>query len=235
MAGFTRAADMMLSVTCENKVYEGRTRDFERLYGHLRGKTVLDVGCGSGYVSSYLQERGNACYGITLSSREASLAAGKMTDARVVDLESARTLPYKEGFFDAVLFLDVLEHLRDPKRTIELVLPYLKPGAEIIASIPNVANFGVRFGLLFGKFEYQDYGILDRTHLHFFTRKTARELMESAGLAVKEMRYTHQWNLPKLIRKPLDFCEWEMREKVTRQWPGLFATQFVIYSHCRET
>jgi 2-polyprenyl-3-methyl-5-hydroxy-6-metoxy-1,4-benzoquinol methylase len=226
---------MTLAVKCDDKIYEGSSRDFGRLYGHLKGKTILDVGCGSGYVSSFLEKQGNRCYGLTVSVQEAALAAKSITDARVLNIESAQELPYEKGFFDAVLFLDVLEHLRDPKKTLELVRPYLKPDAEVIASIPNVANFRIRFDLLWGHFEYRDFGILDRTHLHFFTRESARSLLESSGFSIRREAYTNwNWGFPRWMRTLLSFCEWEIRTRLTQTWPGFFATQFVFYCHQRE-
>jgi len=92
--------------------------------------------------------------------------------------------------FDRVLLLDVLEHLRSPERILDECHRVLKPEGRIIVSLPNVANIAVRLALFAGRFDYQERGILDRTHLRFFTRKTARRLLESAGYAIVTERET---------------------------------------------
>ncbi|MFO0826425.1 MAG: methyltransferase domain-containing protein, partial [Gemmataceae bacterium] len=95
-----------------------------------------------------------------------------------------------EKKFDLILLQDVLEHLRSPDQMLQDCKRYCKPSGRVIVSVPNVANITVRLGLLFGSFDYRPRGILDRTHLRFFTRKTARQLLESAGYEVIEQRST---------------------------------------------
>ena len=92
--------------------------------------------------------------------------------------------------FDLIMLQDVLEHLRAPDQMLEDCKPLLKPHGRIAVSVPNVANITVRLGLLFGRFDYRPRGILDRTHLRFFTRKTARQMLEAAGYDVVEMKFT---------------------------------------------
>jgi SAM-dependent methyltransferase len=97
----------------------------------------------------------------------------------------------REREFDKVLLLDVLEHLNHPERVLRDVYPLIRPsGGSIIVSLPNVANIFVRLNLLFGRFEYADRGIMDRTHVRFFTRKTARELLEGNGYRVVSEQYS---------------------------------------------
>lgn len=79
----------------------------------------------------------------------------------------------------------MLEHLKYPERLLWEAKALLKSGARIIVSLPNIAHWGVRLRLLFGRFEYSDYGIMDRTHLHFYTVKTGRALLEEQGYAVE--------------------------------------------------
>ena len=80
--------------------------------------------------------------------------------------------------------MDVLEHLVDPEALLRECRELLKPGGTLLVSVPNVANITVRLALLFGRFNYAPRGILDRTHLKFFTGKSARRLLEAAGLEV---------------------------------------------------
>jgi hypothetical protein len=90
-----------------------------------------------------------------------------------------------------ILAADVIEHLVDPWRTLERMLPSLRPGGYVVTSTPNVRYWRVLYDLgVRGRWEYQDSGILDRTHLRFFTRRSAIELHERVGLVVEEIGYT---------------------------------------------
>jgi len=216
---------------CEQKVYGNVLNSFCHLFRDIRNKRVLDIGCGNGSLGAYLEAAGNECYGITVSKKEAQMAKTQIHSVQQMDIEQVNALPFSDNYFDVVLFTDVLEHLRDPQRVLNLVKPYLKSEALVIASIPNVANVKVRSGLFFGKFDYEQVGILDETHLRFYTLKSAKSLVQNACYAVQHIRFTNwNWNLPKWIRKCFSFCEWEIRDRMTRWFPGLFATQFVIYA-----
>jgi hypothetical protein len=101
-------------------------------------------------------------------------------DAETMDFAAA----FGEDRFDAVLFADVLEHLRDPAAVLRRVAPFLKDGGSVIASIPNIAHGSVRLALLAGEFRYRPTGLLDSTHLRFFTRETVCDLFEGAGFLI---------------------------------------------------
>jgi len=92
--------------------------------------------------------------------------------------------------FDRVLLMDVLEHLRRPGQILQQAHGVVKRDGLLIVSLPNVANIFVRLMLLFGRFDYKERGILDRTHLRFFTRRTARRLLEENGYTVVREEYT---------------------------------------------
>ncbi len=92
------------------------------------------------------------------------------------------------GEFDYILLADVLEHLKDPGGLLRRVVPCLNDGGEIIISIPNVAHLFVRLRLMLGHFEYQDRGILDRTHLRFFTLASMRRMIDDASCRILELR-----------------------------------------------
>jgi 2-polyprenyl-3-methyl-5-hydroxy-6-metoxy-1,4-benzoquinol methylase len=132
------------------------------------------------------------------------------------------------GSFDFVVLGDVLEHLADPWEALRLVRGLLSPGGVAVVSVPNVAAWPVRLGLLAGSFEYRDFGILDRTHLRFFTRATARELVESAGFAVERERFVHLERPPGPLRRRLPLVTSVIDRTLARALPGLFAQQFVL-------
>ena len=148
-----------------------------------------------------------------------------------MNIEEIETLPFKQGYFDVIIFADILEHLCDPWATLRTFIPYLSNDGEIIVSIPNVANFVIRKQLLFGKFEYKEFGILDNTHLRFFYLNSARDLILSAGLHIVSEDYSNwNWRFPNLIVNLFGQNEYKMRNYLTHRWPNIFATQFVLYA-----
>jgi 2-polyprenyl-3-methyl-5-hydroxy-6-metoxy-1,4-benzoquinol methylase len=151
------------------------------------GKNVLDVGCATGYLADVLNARGCTVSGFEMDPEAAEIARPKLDRLVVADLE---TTPLTEAFagssFDRIVFADVLEHLRDPTEVLRSALGILAPDGEVIVSIPNVAHGALRLALLGGRWRYTERGLLDRTHLRFFTLEGVVELLSSAGLVVRE-------------------------------------------------
>src|SRR5439155_6123933 len=113
---------------------------------------------------------------------------------------------------DVILFGDVLEHTRYPDRILLEAKALVKPGGQIIVSVPNVAHWRIRLGLLLGRFAYSDSGILDRTHLRFYTLRSARALLANAGYRVTGS----------------DVAGYALPHRLIRQFPGLLAVQIVM-------
>jgi methionine biosynthesis protein MetW len=151
------------------------------------GATVLDVGCASGYLADELLARGaSAVDGIELDPDEADAARAVCRTVVHGSIESSEVLAQvADGAYDAIVLADVIEHLRAPEDALRGLLPKLRPSGCVVLSVPNVAHWSVRLSLLRGRFRYEETGLLDRTHLRFFTRETLRELIESVGLAVE--------------------------------------------------
>jgi 2-polyprenyl-3-methyl-5-hydroxy-6-metoxy-1,4-benzoquinol methylase len=151
-----------------------------------RPRRVLDVGCGIGLNGAAAKRRGAHVTGIELVPESIARAARVLDEVLAVDLASdaavARGLGERK--FDVMLFGDVLEHLADPAAVLRRLLPYLEDEGQVIVSLPNIAAWPVRLGLLAGRFEYQKSGILDDTHLRFFTRDAAERLVQESGLEV---------------------------------------------------
>ncbi len=162
---------------------------FRRLAG--RDQEILDVGCGEGHFAALVAKAGNRVVGIDCLQEAAQAAAMEQYIPADLDggLTGAKSALAKQTF-DLVMLQDVLEHLRSPDQMLEDCKPLLKPHGRIAVSVPNVANITVRLGLLFGRFDYRPRGILDRTHLRFFTRKTARQMLEAAGYEVVAVKST---------------------------------------------
>jgi 2-polyprenyl-3-methyl-5-hydroxy-6-metoxy-1,4-benzoquinol methylase len=187
-----------------------------------RGKNVLDVGCARGYVGSILIKH----FSCTVSGIEADLEAAEMVrpiyqELVTGDVENAVILDrLRCGPFDAIIFGDVLEHLRQPERVLSAARPLLKPEGFVLISLPNVATLRLRLRFLLGQFEYTDQGIMDRTHLRFFTLKTARQMIGACGYSIEHFEFIVGPNFGRQLRK------W----RIPRRWlsPALFGTQFIF-------
>jgi O-antigen biosynthesis protein len=146
---------------------------------------VLDLGCASGRLGRKLLEQGKAkvLVGAEIFPAAAQEAAQAYDKVFTGDIEETE-LDYTE-YFDYVVCGDILEHLKDPYKMVGKIHTWLKPGGSILACLPNVRNYRVVGDLVLrGRWEYESSGILDRTHLRFFTRASCRELLEGASLEI---------------------------------------------------
>lgn len=155
-------------------------------------RRVLDIGCAVGLVGETLLMRGvEEVVGLEFDSRAVIEASRRLSAVHRMDLEDLDSLrsfiAENSGSFDCVIMADVLEHLRDPWSTLAAVTPALRSGGAAVISLPNVRVLSVVLPLVVhGRFDYRDRGVLDRTHLRFFTRRTAAQLIEGAGLNIVE-------------------------------------------------
>jgi len=147
---------------------------------------VLEVGCATGLTLDHLKRTGRAAWtcGIELHDEAARQAAAVVDEIHVGNVEDLAA-PVAERSIDVILLLDVLEHLVDPWLALRRMAAWLKPGGHVIASIPNVRHYSVVLPLVLrGRWDYVAAGVLDRTHLRFFTRSSAIALLEHAGLGI---------------------------------------------------
>ncbi len=168
----------------DEKYFRWVRRDIDRLLPKS-AQRILDVGAGVGATSAWLKSRYPGCYTIALEGN-ASIRdelARNVDEALIIDLNG----PIPEvGSPDLVLCLDVLEHLMQPLDVLRRVTSMMTDSGTVIVSLPNVAHASVSVPLLLrGRFEYQDAGILDRTHLRFFDQEAAIALMNQAGFIVR--------------------------------------------------
>jgi len=148
---------------------------------------ILDLGCASGAVGRRLlaDKKAATVIGVELFPSAAQEAAQHYQDVHTGDIEEM-TLPYK-NHFDYVICGDILEHLKNPYAVIDKINGFLKPGGKLICSLPNIRHWQVLCNLaLGGAWEYQDAGIMDRTHLRFFTRRSCHQMFRDGGLQVEQ-------------------------------------------------
>ncbi|MDR3453492.1 MAG: class I SAM-dependent methyltransferase [Rhodoferax sp.] len=156
-------------------------------------KRVLEVGCGSGQTLEMLKSKSfcEETVGIELFKDAANEALSRVDKVYCLDVEKTQ-LPENIGKFDLILLLDVLEHLVDPWSFLKrLKDECLEGGGKIIISLPNARHFALVLPLLFGgRFTYVERGVLDKTHLRFFTKFSAAELLKSASLNIEMIKPT---------------------------------------------
>jgi 2-polyprenyl-3-methyl-5-hydroxy-6-metoxy-1,4-benzoquinol methylase len=191
-------------------------------------RRALDVGAAHGYLAASLRARGFHVTAIEGNPDLAREAANHCEEVIVADLDGP--LPDLRSRFDVILYGDVLEHLKDPKAVLMSINQNLKPDGIVIISLPNIANLYIRLQLLMGKFDYQDRGILDRTHLHFFTRKTFCELLDEAGLEVLQLTATPiplPLVVPERYHGTLLSALHSCNNWAARHWTTVFGYQFI--------
>lgn len=169
----------------------GQYQYFEELHhGLLRqvgtGLKILDVGCGYGQNGAAMMKKNNIVFGVDLSPLAIEKAKKRLTCAVVADFSRPETIPeeIKGEKFDMVVFSDILEHVYNPLSLIRNARPLMKENAILLVSVPNIANWLNRLQLLLGSWEYTVSGIMDRTHIRFFTLKSIKRLIQTAGFDV---------------------------------------------------
>lgn len=199
-----------------------------RLAANGHGRRLLDVGAAHGYLAREFRSRGFQVTGIEASAVLGEEAAKHCDELLLLDLDGP--LPAFPEPFDIIIFGDVLEHLKNPVAVLRQLTAGLREGGEVIISLPNVANLYVRLRLLFGRFDYQERGILDRTHLRFFTRETFREFLLDAGMELEELTATPiplTLVIPQRHQGVLFAMLHAANAWLARSWQTLFGYQFV--------
>lgn len=196
---------------------------------------ILDVGCADGVLGSALLARGaSEVIGVELDEGAAQRARRRLSRVLCADAESPE-LPALLGSFDCVIFADVLEHMRDPQAALARYRSCLRPGGVIVASIPNVRHCSILHMLSEGRWEYQPQGIMDRTHLRFFTLAEITRLFEGAGLkptlagATMDPRFEDvRKGCAGAGRLDLTFGRLTLRELTPAEVQELFVVQYLV-------
>jgi len=193
------------------------------LVGKSAGGKLLDVGAADGFLSKRFALNGWKVTGIEKDVKAAQIARTFCDKVYTCDL--AHAIPHLEDEYDCIVYGDILEHLVNPEVVFSSINKYLSSNGLIVVSVPNIAHLWMRLSLLFGKFNYEEHGILDRTHLHFFTLKTFKIFLARTDIQVLrtvptpaplylvfpsffnrfKLKWIHRWNarcakmLPRLL------------------------------------
>ena len=165
-------------------------------------RRVLDVGCGAGALGAALKQTRPevAVVGLEAFPDAAERARRRLDDVLVIDLDGLTGLPPDAGTFDAMIFGDVLEHLRDPEAVLRALLPSLAPGGVLIFSVPNVRHWTVLYPLLVNdRWEHADAGLQDRTHMHFFTLEEFISMLAAVGVRATGIGVNDHQPLPEAL------------------------------------
>ena len=187
---------------------------------------VLDVGCGPGWLAAELRAAGHYVVGVDLTEH----AGVRSRTDRFVQADLDAGMPEVGGGYDVVLAADVIEHVREPERLLREILTCLRDGGVVLASVPNISHWYSRGRIALGMFSYDQRGILDRTHLRFFTRRSFLQLARRCSL---EPRVSQHTGLPfDAIGLGGPFSHFagivrRLDALSLRVWPTMFAYQFV--------
>ena len=194
---------------------------------------VLDVGCAVGYLGEFLRRTtpGRWLAGIEIDPGAAEKARQHYDQVIVGSIDDPAVWSQLQRRVDVMIFGDVLEHTTDPVMVLRTARPKLSDDGLIVVSIPNIGHFKVRLRLLLGKFEYEDWGIMDRTHLRFFTLKTAQQMLNQAGFTVVHREGVHGYPLPGGLNRATRLwarSKRRLQATLTGLRPTIFAPQFIL-------
>ena len=192
------------------------------------GERLLDVGCARGYLMNELRSQNWTVFGIEPDSSDCEIAS--QAGFSVFNCSAEEALESDLGKYDRIVFADVLEHLVNPTEVLRAYRRHLAENGTVIISVPNIAHLSVRAQLMLGRFNMTDVGILDRTHLHFYTQKTLFEFIRECGFSIVNFSST-----PAPIEKVFPILTsrrfgWLLTfgSKIARIWPTLLGYQFIV-------
>jgi methionine biosynthesis protein MetW len=188
-------------------------------------RTVLEVGAATGYLSEAIAKAGASVVAIEINPVAAAIARERGLDVRV---GTAETVLRPDEQFDCVVLADVIEHVHDADSLLDAILRHLKPEGSMVISVPNVAHWTIRLQLLRGRFDYTQRGLMDETHVHFYTQASLQRLLARHGLVVEQRlcslgpmtnKRFHHWRI--------NWYQRRIGQKLVAAFPGLFGFQFV--------
>jgi 2-polyprenyl-3-methyl-5-hydroxy-6-metoxy-1,4-benzoquinol methylase len=204
-----------MSVYSNNQLKkESSNEAWTKIFEYIKpGTKILDIGCSSGQLGAALKkEKSVYVVGLDIDKDDVSRAKKNLDEAYIGNVESDDLSKY--GAFDYVVMADVIEHLVQPEEALKKVKKMLNKNGKLVFSIPNMANVTTRLELLKGTFMYKDFGLLDRTHLHFYDQTEVNRVFNDAGFVVKKTNCTLREIPDKLLAKELSEVGIELNPKL---------------------
>ncbi|MDD3083399.1 MAG: class I SAM-dependent methyltransferase [Candidatus ainarchaeum sp.] len=184
---------------------------------------VLDVGCSTGKLGEKLiKEKKCRVFGVDFSPKAIKIASKRLDKTNFFNLDS-EGLPFDNNKFDVIIFADVLEHIKQPDLVLKKFKKILSDDGIVITSIPNIGYVSSRIRHLFGKWDYYETGLMDKTHIRFFTFKTMSELFLNTGYSVIKSDFIPGIGFFEKFNKLI-----KLRKIICRLYPRLFAIQFIF-------
>lgn len=193
------------------------------IYGIIKPNSrVLDLGCGKGVLGDFLRKNKKChVYGLEFDAYLAEQAGSRLDSVICADIRDLHKFSFDEKF-DYIVCADIIEHIADPYPVLDAVKGILAPSGCLLASIPNIANWRIRIRLLMGRFEYKPLTITDPGHMRFYTKATAKKMLQDSGYKISRI-------LPKNSAYKKDFfMRW-----LGKLWGNLFAYQFIFVAHVK--
>jgi 2-polyprenyl-3-methyl-5-hydroxy-6-metoxy-1,4-benzoquinol methylase len=193
------------------------------------GRTVLEVGCATGYMTRVLVERQNCrVTGFEINGDAPAGAKPFLQRLIVGDLENPADVIQIQSMYDVILIADVIEHLAMPQEPLRALRHLLSDEGRLIISVPNVAHWSVRRALLFGHWDLADRGVMDRTHLRWYTRDTAVALLASTGYRLVRHRASYVFPAHWRLGWGQRIAAWAQAHTMPSAFDALFAIQHVF-------
>lgn len=196
-------------------------------------ENVLEIGCGTGATGKLIKQKmPDVIYtGIEIDETAANMARERIDNVITGNVENIdlSSFGFERQSFDLIICADILEHLYDPWKVLNMLLGYLKQGGSIIASIPNVQNIFLIKDLIEGNWTYSQYGLLDSTHIRFFTWKEIEKLFQRAGFKIKKYQTFIQQEIEaEAWPQDIDMGSFIVKEVTENEAVMLFAFQYLV-------
>lgn len=190
--------------------------------------SIFDLGCATGYFGKELKKKNCVTVGVEQDASAATIAKKYLQNVFILDLEQPEKMVFPNNKFDYILMLDVLEHLRNRVDLLSKISRWLKPEGRLIISTPNITHISIRLKLLFGDFSYTEMGILDHTHVHFFTRKTLEEELNKSGWRVDQWFVSSDFGQIPFLGRILRRVPKYFQHLITDLSPSLLGVQWIV-------
>lgn len=205
--------------------YSNPRRDYVALLPINSNAAILELGCGDGATGALALKEGKCgrYVGIEMFAPMAERARRVLSEVHVGNIENM-VLPHAEETFDALILSEVLEHLVDPQKILKRLVTLLKPNGLVFASSPNIAHWSNVKNLCLGKFEYEESGMMDRTHLRWFTPNSFSSMFTSAGVVVDKLAPFNRLKMPERLFRVL----------LGKRFASLWYFQINLHGHKRK-